>query len=46
MRASIAARFGREHIALTVYYVWTDGNAIRGFRPIRDIPAAFLPQAA
>jgi hypothetical protein len=40
------APLGWEHIALTGDYVWTDSSAITGFRPIRDIPAAFLPRAA
>jgi hypothetical protein len=35
-----------EHIALTGDYVWADSNAISGFRPIRDVPAALLPRAA
>ena len=38
------APLGWEHIALTGDYVWTDSNAITGFRPIRDVPAAFLSQ--
>ena len=40
------APLGWEHIALTGDYVWTDSNAISGFRPLREIPAAFLSQAA
>ena len=40
------APLGWEHIALTGDYVWTDSSAITGFRPIRDIPAAFLSRAA
>jgi TnpA family transposase len=40
------APLGWEHIALTGDYVWTDSNAISGFRPLRDVPAAFLSQAA
>jgi TnpA family transposase len=40
------APLGWEHIALTGDYVWADSNAISGFRPIRDVPAAFLSQAA
>jgi TnpA family transposase len=40
------APLGWEHIALTGDYVWADSNAIGGFRPIRDVPAAFLSQAA
>ncbi len=40
------APLGWEHIALTGDYVWTDGNAINGFRPLRDIPSTFLTRAA
>src|SRR3984893_17489754 len=40
------APLGWEHIALTGDYVWTEANAISGFRPLRDVPAAFLSQAA
>jgi TnpA family transposase len=40
------APLGWEHIALTGDYVWTDSRAITGFRPIRDVPAAFLSRAA
>ena len=40
------APLGWEHIALTGVYVWTDSSAITGFRPIRDVPAAFLSRAA
>ena len=40
------APLGWEHIALTGDYVWTDSGAIPGFRSLRDVPAAFLPQAA
>ena len=40
------APLGWEHIALTGDYVWADSNAMSGFRPIRDVPAAFLSQAA
>ncbi|WP_349362228.1 Tn3 family transposase [Methylocystis sp. JR02] len=35
-----------EHIALTGDYVWSDGNSATGFRTLRDVPAAFLSQAA
>jgi TnpA family transposase len=42
----IVAPLGWEHIALTGDYVWTDSRAITGFRPIRDVPAAFLSRAA
>ena len=40
------APLGWEHIALTGDYVWTDSGAIPGFRSLRDVPAAFLSQAA
>ena len=40
------APLGWEHIALTGDYVWADSNAMSGFGPIRDVPAAFLSQAA
>jgi TnpA family transposase len=40
------APLGWEHIALTGDYVWSDGNGATGFRTLRDVPAAFLPQAA
>jgi TnpA family transposase len=40
------APLGWEHIALTGDYVWTDSNAISGFRPLRDVPSTFLSQAA
>lgn len=40
------APLGWEHIALTGDYIWTDGNAGPGFRSLRDVPAAFLSQAA
>jgi TnpA family transposase len=40
------APLGWEHIALTGDYVWTDSSAVTGFRPIRDVPAAFLSRAA
>ncbi len=40
------APLGWEHIALTGDYVWNDSNAITGFRSLRDVPAAFLSQAA
>jgi TnpA family transposase len=40
------APLGWEHIALTGDYVWTDGNAINGFRPLRDVPSTFLTRAA
>ena len=40
------APLGWEHIALTGDYVWSDGNSAAGFRTLRDVPAAFLSQAA
>jgi TnpA family transposase len=40
------APLGWEHIALTGDYIWTDGNAAPGLRSLRDVPAAFLWQAA
>ena len=39
------APLGWEHIALTGDYVWSAGPEA-GFRPLRDVRAAFLPQAA
>jgi hypothetical protein len=40
------APLGWEHIALTGDYVWSTVGPAAGFRPLRDIRAAFLPQAA
>lgn len=40
------APLGWEHIALTGDYVWNNGNGATGFRMLRDVPAAFLSQAA
>lgn len=40
------APLGWEHIALTGDYVWSAVNPKSGFRPLRDVHAAFLPQAA
>ena len=40
------APLGWEHIALTGDYVWTDGDAAPGFRPLRDVRATFLSEAA
>jgi TnpA family transposase len=40
------APLGWEHIALTGDYVWSRIRAEPGFRPLRDVRAAFLPQAA
>ncbi|HTW52474.1 MAG TPA: recombinase family protein, partial [Stellaceae bacterium] len=44
-RAGIAP-LGWEHIALTGDYVWSTDRPEVGFRPLRDVRAAFLPQAA
>jgi TnpA family transposase len=40
------APLGWEHIALTGDYVWFTAGTEAGFRPLRDVRAAFLPQAA
>jgi hypothetical protein len=40
------APLGWEHIALTGDYVWSTASSEVGFRTLRDIRAAFLPQAA
>src|SRR3954468_7042628 len=40
------APLGWEHIALTGEYDWNAGKPTNGLRPLRDIPAAFLPRAA
>ncbi len=40
------APLGWEHIALTGDYVWANGNAAPDFRPLRDVPAAFMARAA
>jgi Tn3 transposase DDE domain len=40
------APLGWEHIALTGDYIWNDSNPATGFRPLRDVRGAFLPQAA
>jgi hypothetical protein len=40
------APLGWEHIALTGDYVWTNSNAAPDFRPLRDVPSAFLARAA
>jgi TnpA family transposase len=40
------APLGWEHIALTGDYVWSTVKPQTGFRPLRDVRAAFLPQAA
>jgi TnpA family transposase len=40
------APLGWEHIALTGDYVWSGITPQAGFRPLRDVRAAFLPEAA
>jgi hypothetical protein len=40
------APLGWEHIALTGDYVWPATNDLTGFRPLREVPAAFLSEAA
>jgi TnpA family transposase len=40
------APLGWEHIALTGDYVWPDAPGAAGFRPLRNVPAAFPAQAA
>jgi TnpA family transposase len=40
------APLGWEHIALTGDYVWANSNAAPDFRPLRDVPAAFMARAA
>jgi hypothetical protein len=40
------APLGWEHIALTGDYVWSTTRPSPGFRPLRDVCAAFLPRAA
>ena len=40
------APLGWEHIALTGDYVWSAIKLQPSFRPLRDVRAAFLPQAA
>jgi TnpA family transposase len=40
------APLGWEHIALTGDYVWSGLTPRAEFRPLRDVHAAFLPQAA
>src|SRR4029077_139074 len=40
------APLGWEHIALTGDYVWSTARSEVEFRPLRDIRAAFLPQAS
>lgn len=41
-----AAPLGWEHIALTGDYVWSAIKPEPNFRPLRDVRAMFLPQAA
>ena len=40
------APLGWEHIALTGDYMWSAAGPEAEFRPLRDVRAAFLPQAA
>src|ERR1700730_8667331 len=40
------APLGWEHIALTGDYVWPATDDLTGFRPLREVPAAFLSEAA
>ncbi len=40
------APLGWEHIALTGDYVWASGSATPDFRPLRDVPSAFMARAA
>ena len=40
------APLGWEHIALTGDYVWPATDDLTGFRPLRDVPSAFLSEAA
>jgi TnpA family transposase len=40
------APLGWEHIALTGDYLWSIARPEAGFRSLRDVRAAFLPQAA
>ena len=40
------APLGWEHIALTGDYVWANGSATPDFRPLRDVPSAFMARAA
>ena len=43
-RLAHVAPLGWEHIALTGDYVWSAAEPQAGFRPLRDVRAAFLPQ--
>jgi TnpA family transposase len=40
------APLGWEHIALTGDYVWPATDDLTGFRPLREVPAVFLSEAA
>ena len=40
------APLGWEHIALTGDYIWANSNAAPDFRPLRDVPSAFMARAA
>ena len=40
------ASLGWEHIALTGDYVWSAVGPEPGYRPLRDVRTAFLPQTA
>ena len=40
------APLGWEHIALTGDYIWSTASPEADFRPLRDVHATFLPQAA
>jgi TnpA family transposase len=40
------APLGWEHVALTGDYVWPATDDPTGFRPLREVPAAFLSEAA
>jgi hypothetical protein len=39
------APLGWEHVAPTGDYVWSEATPQAGFRSLRDVRAAFLPQA-
>ncbi len=45
-RLAQVAPLGREHIALVGDYVWTNSKAAPDFKPLRDVPSAFLAQGA
>ena len=40
------APLGWEHIALTGDYIWADSNPFTNLRPLRDVRATFLSEAA